>query len=538
MLTSATKRFTLPFFPPKTSPPDIEAAAVFAIAESERSKGGGLITKQPEEKLVVISKIGYPLWLFPKNDSTFLFDGFGDSSYTLPYAELPSVKVFTESLEANSRPQEKFSSFLSDHSGYFQQSTKEKQIMLRGLVVDAEFKSEFNVYRKEATETPSQTNAAMFSPTLEENAILSMLSEFDKLKSSLREEAKKLQECIKLVNLTTSQYITEFDYEAAAIKEEADAKIRAQEEIVKPKITQLNKDYKAKTKSLSDTFDQEIEKLKKLKTKTEKLIEANEEKISLYQREAKEQGEKNHAVYAKRWKEKINQTKKEQNGLKKEFKNTENNIKKLSKLRVQEISRLNFGLDAEVKFARQPLLDIEVARDAKVLAFKLKNDKLLKQEKPVIESLYRSIKLRGAINANFEGLGIQVQGLKNPGLFHVQFYVACFEVGLSRRYLIIPPSTITTVDFSAKLKGAFGMSKVKDLLAPRFQAITTLIDKVQDLTRQNAAFADQLDGLAQKNNLLSNSAFRENVVRGLIYLKQEGWLSDREHQDLSGRLTV
>ncbi len=75
MLTSPTKRFILPFLPQKGSTVEVEAAAVFAAAEFERSKGGGLITRQPEEKLVVLSKIGYPLWLFPKNDLTFVFDG-------------------------------------------------------------------------------------------------------------------------------------------------------------------------------------------------------------------------------------------------------------------------------------------------------------------------------------------------------------------------------------------------------------------------------------------------------------------------------
>ena len=67
-------------------------------------------------------------------------------------------------------------------------------------------------------------------------------------------------------------------------------------------------------------------------------------------------------------------------------------------------------------------------------------------------------------------------------MFYVPFYVACYEMGLTRRYLIIPPSTISAVDFSAKLKGAFGMSKIKDLLAPRFKAITALINKVQVLS--------------------------------------------------------
>jgi hypothetical protein len=399
-----------------------------------------------------------------------------------------------------------------------------------------DFKNEFNVYRKEATETTAQTNGALFPPSLEENAIASMITEFDKLKTFLREEAENLQQCTRQVNIATSQYITELDYEAGAVKEEADAKIRAQEELVKPKIAKLNKDYKAKIKDLTESFDQEIESLQKLKAKTEKSIESNEGKIRLYQREAKAQAEKKHVVYEKRWKEKIRETKNEQNGLKKELKNIENNIKKLSKQKVQEISRLNFGLDGEIKFARQPLLDLEVVRDAKMLGFKLETDKLLKQEKPVIEGLNKSINLREAINANFEVLGIQGQGLKNPGLFHVPFYVACFEMGLTRRYLIIPPSTITAVDFSAKLKGAFGMSKIKDLLSPRFKAVTALIDKVEVLTKQNRAFESQLNGLVQRNNLLNNGLFMENVAKGLVYLKREGWLSDKEQQVLSSRL--
>src|SRR5674476_1017206 len=83
MLTSATKRFSLPFSNLKTTTPEIEAAAVFAVAELERNSGGGLIARQPEEKLIFLSKIGYPLWLYPKNNVNLVFDGFGDSSYNL-----------------------------------------------------------------------------------------------------------------------------------------------------------------------------------------------------------------------------------------------------------------------------------------------------------------------------------------------------------------------------------------------------------------------------------------------------------------------
>ena len=212
--------------------------------------------------------------------------------------------------------------------------------------------------------------------------------------------------------------------------------------------------------------------LEKLRIKTQKSIENNEEKIRLYQREAKAQATKKHAIYEKRWKQKIKQIEKELKDLKKELKNIEDNLKKISKQKAQEISKINFELDTEIKLARQPIVELEAARDAKMLTFKLETEKMFKQEKPVIESLNKSIKLREAIKANFEELGLRGQDLKGPALFYIPFYVACYEMGSARRYLIVPPSTITAVDFSAKLKGALGMSKLKDLFTPRFKAIT------------------------------------------------------------------
>ena len=302
--------------PQKSSAAEVEAAAVFAVAELERSKGCGLIARQPEEKLVVLSKIDYPLWLFPKNDLTFVFDGFGDSNYGVPYAEVPSAKVFIESLEANARPREKYTAFLSDHGNYFQQSIKEKRFLLKGLIADLDFKNELNAYRKEAKEAPAQGKGTLFSPTLEETTISSMLTELDKLKMFLKDETEKLQECTKLVNKTTSQYITELDYEAEAVKEEGDAKIRAQEELVNPKIAKINKEYKTKLRILTESFDQEIESQQKLKSKTQKSGEMYDGKIGLYQREAKDQATKKHAIYEKRWKEKIKQPKKNRMDLK------------------------------------------------------------------------------------------------------------------------------------------------------------------------------------------------------------------------------
>src|SRR5512134_2848797 len=134
MLSSLAKRFILPYSTQKGSASEIEAAAVFAVAEQERNKGGGLIGRQPEEKLVFLSKIGYPIWVFPKNNSLFIFDGLGDHSFGVSYADLPSAKAFMEGLEANLTHRKNYTAFLLDNANYFQQALKEKQFVFRGLI--------------------------------------------------------------------------------------------------------------------------------------------------------------------------------------------------------------------------------------------------------------------------------------------------------------------------------------------------------------------------------------------------------------------
>jgi hypothetical protein len=540
MLNSAVKRFILPFSPEKRREPfssEAEAATVYALAELERTKGGGLIVKQPEEKLLFIAKTGYPVWLFPKSETTYIFDGLNNSSYTVPYVELPTAKAFIESLERNSKTRENYMTFLIDHNSYFQQSKKEKGFSLRGLIADLDFKKEFSVYRKEAMEVTGQlANLALLFPTLEETTISSILAEMDKLQSFLKEDAERLPECLKLVNKATSQYITELDYAAEAVKDEAKAKIRAQEELVNPQVAKLNSEYKRRIADLTRSFDEELESLEKLKVKTKKFMENDEEKIRLYQREAKAQASKNHLIYEKGWKEKSSQTKKEVDGLKKELKRIEKSIKNLKKQKTAETYKLQSKLEAEIKLARQPLLELEAVRDAKMLAFRQETEKLIKHEKPVIDGLNGTIKLRETINARFEMLGIRDQQLKSPALFYVPFYVACYQAGYAKRYIFLAPSMISAIGFAAKLKGALGMSKIKELFIPRFQAITALIDKVQVLAKQDTLLDNQIRDLGEKNNLLNTDLARDNIAKGLVYLKHEGWLSDKEYQVLSSSL--
>jgi len=540
MLNSTAKRFILPFSPDKSGKLfsfDVETAAVYALSELERAKGGGLILKQPEEKILFIAKIGYPLWLLPINETAFLFNGLIDSRLSMVYFELPLAQPFIESLEKNSGTYEDYLAFLSDHDSYFQQPKKKKEFVLRGLITGLDFKKEFGIYRKEAVEVTVQpAKLATLAPTLEEATISSMLTEMGKLQSFLIEDAHRLSECLRVINKTTSQFITELDYAAEAVRDEAKAKIKAQEEFVTPKITKLNSEYKRQIAQLTRSFNEELEKLEKLKAKTIKFIDDDEEKINLYNHEAKIQAEKKHLIYEKTWKEKSRLTKKELDGLKKELKRIENSIKNLNSQKNKKTFKLQLELKIEIESARQPLRDLEAARDAKVLVFKQKTEKLLKQEKLVVVELNSVIKLGDSVNARFETLGMMEHQLRSPALFYVPFYVACYQAGLSKRFIFLPPSMTSPAGFTVKLKGAFGRSKIKELFIPRFKEITALIDNVQALAKQDSWLDREIRDLGEKNNLLNIGLIRESIGKGLVFLKHEGWLSDREYQAVSGSL--
>lgn len=539
MLNPALRKFLLPFAPQKSKEPfnaELEEATVYAFAELERVKGGGLILKQPEEKLVFLAKIGYPLWLLPNGETTYIFDDLKNTKYVMTYFELPSTKAFTDGLETNSKTIENFMTFLSDHSNYFLQPKKEKELSVDNLIVDSDFKREFAIYRREAVEVTAQTTNALLPPVQQETAVSSLLTEIVDRQASAREDTNKLAECLRSIKRTTGEYITDLDYAAKAVEDEANAKIKAQQEFINPKIMNLNNLYKKRIADVTRSFDRELEIWVKIKSKNEKHTENDQEKIRTYMREAEAQASKNHAIYEKRWKEKIAQTKKEINGIKKELKRAEKNIKNLTKQKKSQTTKFQFELETEIKRLRQPLYDLEVARDAKMLVFKRETEKLLKLEKPLVDGLNDAIKQGETVNAKFAVLGNVDQQLKSPALFYIPFYAAYYQSGSSRRFIFLSPSTASDEGFSSKIKGALGRSKIKQLVIPRFKAISSLIDNIQVLVKQDSSLDSQIRSLGEKNNILNSPLMRGKIADGSLRLRSEGWLSDKEYEEVNDSL--
>ncbi len=532
MESPPAKQFILPFSGPKKRDAKVETAAVYALADYNRSRGGGLLIKQPSENVGFIAKIGYPLWLIPKNNFILTFDGLDESSYNIHYMETLSALEFMRNLQANQSPRDKYTAFLMGSTGYFLQLPKEQEFTLKGLLANIDFRVDFNSYVREATELT--TEMPLLEPTLKLNTILSDLSEMDKIQTYLKADAEMLSKILEVMHKTTNQYISEILFEETASAEEVDAKIKAQEEFIKPQIAKLTREYKVKLKDLATGYDRDIETLDKLKKKNLKLTEKVEAEIRRYEREAKLQGQHGHEIYEQRWKDKAKETQKKHAELKKELKTIEDNIKKFSKEKGQTIYKTDLELEDKIKLMRQPIVELEEERKEKIVAFKEESERLFELEKTVVEAINKSIRQRETATAGFEGLGIGDSQFTGPSLVYVPFYVICYEANSSRRYMCLSPSTVEEVDLSAKFKGAFGMSKIKDLFTPRFTSLSAIVCKVEGYSRVDSVIENQLYDLGTKNNLLKDDVFLGGIINGLSTLKEWGWLSERETAELSG----
>jgi uncharacterized protein YukE len=517
---------------------DLEAASVFSLAEMDRAKGGGLISRQPEEKIVFISKMGYPLWLFPWSETTLIFDGLNRSNYTQPYAVIPDVKPFMENLKRASNARETHVAFLADHINYFQAPVTEKGVLIKGLIRDPEFLSAFDSYRHEAIAVEDQpTNMALLSPIIEESTISSILQELENLHFTFKEEFDRLHRCMKFINKATQQFIKELRGNAKAVKEEFDVKIRAQEELVAPKVARIKEDYDQKIIESSKTFDKQRLPVQKEKIKLEKSREQALAKIENYKLEAKTHAEKDDSVGEQKFKEKSSETKKELSDIEDELKKIEKALKDMGESKSLEVFNLRSELEAKIKETRQPLLELESSRDAKILLYNQEIEKLEQQTKLITEQLGRAAKIRESGIAQFAALGVkQDLELNEAALFYVPFYAVCYQVESKKRYLILLPSEANAIGLSTKLKGALGRARIKQLLVPRFDALIPLMDSIQVLAQQSAMFENEMREKGEKTNMLIMGSVRGSIKKGLESLKQEGWLSDKEYQVFSQKI--
>ena len=526
---STLKQFVLPFAVTsknreKPFSAEAEAATVFALSELERRSDGENSNKS--EEIVFILKIGYPLWLITRDKFTYVFDGLNRIRHNWTYCETSEIVFKNEDLKDSFRIREEYIKFLVNYQKSFCQSQNDKELLCEGLIANHTLLEEIGSYRKEATEVHSQMPGLLW-PVLEEKKITKTIDHIETLQLTFKEDIEKLRQLIELVSKTTKEYSEGFNFELKAVEEEAEAKIKAEKEIINPKTEKITINYKKQIERLKKSIDKEQQPLEKQKSRIEKTIKETEKNIEQYNKQAKIQSQRGNKRSEESLKKKLKKEKQKIDELQKQQKKLENQLETLIEQNTNNLAALKSEFDREIQKERQPITTLETIRDKKLE--KLKLEKLTHAAIEWIEQLVNTWEQR---LTNMKLLGLKADAeQKNNTIIYVPFYITAYNHADSKekRYLVFSPSTVSSLGFSSKLKGMLGRAKIKDLLNKRFETITYLGEKLQDKTTiSNKDLETQIETLIQqKNNLLDRKTL---LKEGLLLLKEEGWLSESEHQ--------
>lgn len=515
----------------------IERAAIFCLAELERAKGGGLILKQPQEKLAFIAEVCYPFWLVTLDKIGLLFDGLSTTSQTLTYLATPDIQVFLDNMKSSSKTRQAYMTFLSDNINYFQVPTNEEGKIIDGLITDPEFLHEFIPCLSEATPIKASLSSMVtVSPALNESSIASIIEELQSLKSKFVEELNALYTSMKLINAKTENFMKAIRDEIKKIEEELSKKIEKCKTSVTKEVDEIRREYDEEVTEHSKIAEKELFSLQQEKIKLEKTKEQLTKEIDHCEAEIKTCAINKDDVSEHKWREERNKLKKQLSGTETKVKELNKNIREVKDEKNLKIFELKSERDAKNKEAMKDLVEIESSRDAKIRIYEEEMEKFEELTSSVIDQIDKLAKLREKSIDEFDKLGVPQKRRKRLSIY-MPFYLACYQSESGKRYVHFPPSIVTNVSFSVKFKGALGKIKIKQLLQPRFKKIVSLLGEFPLLMEQNAVFNREMNEACAKANLMRTRKSRESIKEGLKMLREKGWFSEKKYESFSQMLT-
>ncbi len=537
-VTKQVTKLVLPFAVPagdraEAFTEDMEMAAIFYLAESERGKGEGRILKKPDEKLVFIAEVWYPVWLVPWRGITLLFDGLGVTKHTFSYDVLPDIKTFDNNIQVSAKTREAYSVTLSQNASYFQNFASKEEKTVEGLITNPDLIQDFVAYLSEEEEIEKLvTTKAVLSPTIHKSEISTSIEELSHLRAKLKKDIKNLGKTMKLLSLTTGEQVKTIREEVKEIRKKFDQKIEKVKLRVTERIQQIQEKYDEEVTKISKRYERQLRPLHKNHVRFEKMQERLIAEINRCEAEIKscrlrkDEGDEIH------WSQKLEKIKKKLPNLEKSMRDIDRKIEDVEIAKKMEISQRKTKRDARIEEATKALEELEASREARIRMKQQEIASLKDTTSSIINQMNEIVKSKKAALNELDRTGTSRMRRKYA-LAYLPLYIVCYETELKRRYVVYPPSIVDSMGILTKLKGVFGATKMKSFLQPRSRAITALLNQLVILIRENPVFEKEISDAGIKASILRTAELRIGVKRGLKELRDEKWISDSELETFS-----
>jgi len=516
---------------------EMEMATVFFMAESDRRKSEGILLKKPPEALVFVAKSCYPLWLIPWDGKTLIFDGLGVSTHTFLFEILPDLATFKSDIQGSANKRQTYTAALADHTRYFESMKTVEKKNVTGLIIDFDLIRDLPTYlvdAMEADESAIRTEGCL-TPLVNESAVLSTVGEISELRSALEKDIQSLHEVMRLITTLTRGHVDTIREEIRQIQTELAEKISVAKAMALEKVRQIQEKFDAQIIKVSEKHDQQLQELNQERVKLEKAQERTFVQVEQSDDEIRACKEGKDAAGEKRWKEERDKWKREILALKERIRNFNLQIKETESQRNIEISNVRAELEARSEAEMRDVRELEAEKESKTQLNQKQMISLENSTSMILQQLETMIKRKRVAREQLDLIAVHVQRRK-LGLAYVPFYLASFQAGERRRYMVYPPTVVGSMKKVTKFKSMLGASKMKSLSQQRSKAVTSVLNQLTVAIERDPVFKREIHDFGVRANILQALESRERIARGLEGLRNEEWLSSTEVQTLSDLL--
>jgi len=492
-----------------------ELASVACLTELQRKKTGFL--RDTAEKVSFLSKLYYPIWVVPFEDSCLIIDGLAYSSHNFAFKEPTNTGLFVEDLKKNSTIPQEFMAALSRQTKNAEKFASTVNLSLKALIADKELLKFFSEYLKSSA--PFSGEKAVFVPSeIDETAAAAVHEAVVNCLRRIYANVKGLQYALEVLNEEVEFHERMALNEAELLKGKCEVEVAGLKPEVEKNIQKLKLNRDAAIANASKNAEKKAAVLEK---KLEKYLQRLQ---GLEQRKELAHKKKSQTYILERYDREINDVRKEIRLLSSMIENIkreqDKGIKKFEEefrvaaaLEEEKIKKLNSAYEAKIGEKKK-----HVANMTSETAVITKSFTSLMDEMKREASVFRE---QVAINWKLDDLT----------LVCVPIYIAGYTEDSEERYSLFSPKTISEeMSVLQELRQIVTLEpRLKLLIRPASIELHELLSSaVIKKMQSEETFRQNITSLCRANNLLKRDDFARTLNEGLAEAKQKHWITAEE----------
>ena len=501
-----------------------ELACVVCMTELQRRKTGFL--RDASEKVSFMSKIYYPIWVAPLEDSCLITDGLASLSHQFTFKEPTNTGLFVEDLKKNSVVHQEFMAALNKQTKNIEKFASTVNVSFRALIANREMLNFFLECFK---------SGSFLSRDRDEKVVL-IPSEIDGKTAAETREA--VTDCLRRIHAN----VKGLQYALGVLNEE----VEFHEFMISNEVELLKEKCEAEVSSLKPEVEKKIEKLKlkrdttitHILKDTEKKAAVLEKKREKYMRKLQGLEQRKKSIRKKkrsttRRTYEIEKCDREINDAKKEIRTLSSVIENIRKEENKSVKEVDEEFRDTVALEEEKIKELNSVYESKIGEKKKQITEMASEAASImksVESLMDEMKLEASV---FREQILIDWKLDDPALVCVPIYMIGYAKGNEERYSLFSPMTISedtsVLNGLRKILTFTSEPRLKLLMRPRSNELHEMLSSYVIKRMQNEeTFRENMNRICRANNLLERGDFEKTLNEGLTEVEKKRWITAEE----------